>query len=258
MLCRRTVLSPIPVLAALATLTCADWDNPAALTELSPEVEFELSAAEIETFQEIEVHVHVHEGGSPMSMGDAQLEIQHADGGAVRTVSMESAGDGYAAHVMFFEPGDHHIHLMGIPHRHTITWEVGEHEVHVHRLHTTAGPFWLELAATPSPVLEQATAHVRVLVFELLPDGTKGMPVGGVTLSVEVHTPSGGETVLTATEEGAGEYEFQYAFGTAGTYELHVRIAGEPAAAAFHFPVLTPDTGNENGGTGGHDDGHDH
>lgn len=254
---RRTVLPPISLLAVLTTLTCADWDNPTALADLNPAVEFELSAGEIETFQEIEVHVHVHEGGSPMMLQDARLEIQHADGGAIRTVGMEPAGDGYEAHVMFFEPGDHQIHLMGMPHRHTIMWEVGEHEVHVHRLHATAGPYWIELASAPAPVLEHTSAHFHLLVFELLPDGTRGMHVTGLTLALEVHAPSGVEVALAATEEEAGEYEVQYLFGSAGVYELHVGIAGEPAAE-FHFPVLAPDAGDENGDMGGDGDGHGH
>ena len=43
----------------IAVLTAGCNDNPLALSELQPEVELEIEAAHIETFEEIEIAAHM-------------------------------------------------------------------------------------------------------------------------------------------------------------------------------------------------------
>lgn len=243
---------------ALGISACADWDNPTALSELAPDVEFEIEAAEVATFEEVEIHVDVSESGMPMRMHRSQLEIQHADGGEPRLIDMEPEGDGYAAHVLFFVEGEYHLHFFGQPKGHTIMTEMGEHEIEVHRQHRVIGPYRAELEVTPAPVEENSSAHVKVLVFELQPDGTAGAPVGGLDVEMEIHAPDGDETALLVVEEDAGEYEGEYFFGEAGQYELHVEIlvGSVREDGEFHIPVLSPEGEGGTGGEGGGGHGH--
>ena len=242
---------------AAALYACAGWDNPTALEDLQTTAEFEIEAARVETFEEVEIHVHVRERGSHVKVTQAQLEIEHAASGTARTVAMEPEGDGYAAHVMFFEEGEHHMHFMGVPARHRLMWELGEHELHVHNAHRIIGPYWVELEVSPAPVLEGNDGHIHVHVFELLPDGTAGAPVSGLDVELAIHSPSEVETVLTVVEEEEGEYEGEYAFGAAGTYELHVEIEvdGGHEEGEFHIPVLSPE-GEQEPDDGGPGHGH--
>ena len=243
---------------AVAALGCADWDNPTALSELQTETEFELSASRVETFEEVEIHVHVNEGGGPLGMRRAELEIEH-EGSPVRIVELTPEGDGYAAHVTFFEPGEHHLHLHGMPEGHHLMAEMGDREIDVHRRHQVIGPYWVELELDPAPVLEGQTAHIHALVYELLGDGTAGNPVGGLEVEMEIHSPDAVESLLSVVEEGAGEYEAEFTFAGAGVYELHVEIlvGAEHVGGEFHIPVLTSldDTGEDHNDGG---DGHGH
>ena len=50
---------------SIALSACADWDNPTALSKLELDVEFEIEATRVETFEEVEIHVHVLDNGSP-------------------------------------------------------------------------------------------------------------------------------------------------------------------------------------------------
>lgn len=237
-----------------AALNCADWDNPTALVDRDFQAEFEVGAAEIQTFEEVEVHVHIQEGGQSVSVHDPQLEMLHEASGAIQVVSMEEEGSGYAAHVMFFEDGAHHLHMIGIPSGHTLQWEMGESEVDVVRRHEAVGSYWVELSAHPAPVLEHTTADLHFNVYELLPDETRGAPVGGLVMHVEIHSPDGSEAILELTEGEVGEYEAAHAFGVAGEYELHVEIDGVMEPGEFHFTVLSPE-GEADGSDGG---GHAH
>jgi hypothetical protein len=235
---------------------CAGWDNPTALEDLQADVEFEIEAARVETLEEVQIHVHATEGGAPMTIHQPHLQIEHG-GVEVALVEMERVGDEYEAHVTFFEEGDHHLHFMGVPNRHRLEWEIGEHELHVHNAHRIIGPYWVELEVSPAPVLENQGGHIHVLVFELLQDGTAGAAVGGLQLDLEVHDPAGVETALAVAEEGVGEYEAEFAFGAAGEYELHVGIdvGGVLEEGEFHIPVPSPagepqEPGDEGGGHG--------
>ena len=256
-----TYVPAVALTVAAAALGCADWDNPTALADLEPEVEFEIGATEIQTLEEVEVHVDVRDGGLRMELTHSELEIQHADGSEPRVVSMEPAGEGYAAHVTFFEPGEHHIHFRGMPSRHRLIGDLGEIEVDVVRRHESVGPYWIELETSPhGPILEGQASHIHVHVFAVNADGTSGAPVGGLDLHLELHSPAGVEQALTVAEEEAGDYEGEYTFGAAGLYELHVEIevGTEEVSAEFHIPVSSldadePETQDEPGG-----DGHDH
>ncbi len=174
---------------------------------------------------------------------------------------MEREGDGYAAHVMFFQPGEHHIHFFGVPHRHRLRWEIGEHEVEVRRHHQVIGPYWVELELDPAPILAGADAHIHLFVFDLLLDGTVGNPVGDLDVAGELHAPDGVETVGSVNEETEGEYATAFTFVDSGVFELHVEIEvrGMHEDGEFHIPVLSPDgdVGEEHdeGDTGGHGHG---
>jgi hypothetical protein len=138
--------------------------------------------------------------------------------------------------------------------------ELGEHEIEVHRQHRVIGPYWAELEVSPATVLEDSSAHIHILVFELLGDGTAGDPVGGLDIEMAIHAPDGGEASLTVEEDQTGEYEGEHAFGEAGIYELHVEllVGGEHEEGEFHIPILSPSDSGAGDGEGGDNDGHGH
>jgi hypothetical protein len=243
-------------LAIAVVGACAGWDNPTALEDLQANVEFDVEVSRVETFEEIEIHIHATEGGAPMEIDQPHLEIEH-EGVQVGVVEMERVGDEYEAHVTFFEHGEHHLHFRGVPNKHRLEWELGDHEIDVHNAHRVIGPYWVELELSPAPVLEGEEGHIHVLVYELLNDGTAGLPVAGLDVELEIHDPSAVETALTVIEEEEGEYEAEFGFGAAGEYELHVEIEvdGVHEDGEFHIPVLSPEGEAEEPGDGG---GHDH
>lgn len=250
----------LAALALAGLMGCADGDNPTALADLQTETEFELTTTRVETFEEIEIHVHVEESGTSLGLHEAELEIEHALTGASRVVPVEPEGHGYAAHVTFFAPGEHHLHLEARPEGHNLMHEMGETELEVHRHHRVIGPYWVEIEVSPAPVLEGQTGHIHFLVFDLLEDGTPGNAAGGLDLGLEVHDPAGTGTSVGLLEEEVGEYEAEYGFGEAGAYEMHLEIdlGAEHADGEFHVPVLSsvedePDDHEDDGG-----DGHEH
>ncbi|MCH7875204.1 MAG: FixH family protein [Gemmatimonadetes bacterium] len=255
---RRLLAAPL----ALAVAACAGSDNPTALADLETAVEFEVSAAEIQTLEEVEFHIHVEERGMHLDLLQAELAIRHAGGEAIRTVALEQEGDEYRARVTFFEPGEHHVHVMGMPRGHGVMGEMGEFEVDVARRHEDIGPYWVEIATSPAgPLLEGQEAHIHIFVFDLLADGARGAPVTGLEFVAEMHHPHGTEMMLEVVEEAEGEYECDYTFSTAGIYELHVEIevGAEEVSGEFHIPVFSPDadepeTQDDTGGHG-HGDG---
>ncbi len=234
---------------------CADADNPTALSELEPETQFEIGAERVETFEEVEIHVIVREGGSPMMMRQSEMEIEHEDGAPPRIVEMEPHEDWYMTRVMFFEPGEYHLHFRGRPEGHRLMGEMGEHEIEVFRQHRVIGPYWVEMEVSPALIFPGGNAHIHFRVFDLLPDGTPGAEAGGLDLELEVHDPDGVETPVPVVEEEAGEYEAKYAFGDAGMYELHleIEVGGDKEDGEFHIPVLS----EEDAGEGNEDDGGD-
>ncbi len=243
------------LILGISGVGCAGLDNPTALADLAPDVDIDVAVTRVETFEEVEIHVQVREGGTRLPMLRSYLEIEHEAGGAVQVVELQPEGEGYAAHVMFYEPGEHHIHFFGMPQRHRLSREMGDREIDVFRSHQIVGPYWVELELTPAPVSEGEPAHVHLMIFDLLFDGTPGTPAAGLNVEVEVHDLDGGEAPLIVEEETLGEYEVQYEFGEAGIYELHVEIGGD--GGEFHIPVIDPnaDEENEDGGEGG---GHGH
>lgn len=239
---------------------CADWDNPTALADLELETEFEIAAGPVETFEEIEIHVHVAEGGAPLLMTEAELEIEVEATGELRVVAMHAAGNGYAAHVTFFEPGEHHLRFRGRAQRHNLMHEMGDHEIEVFRQHRVIGPYWVEMEVSPALVLPGGSAHIHFRVFDLLPDGTPGAEAGGLDLELEVHDPDGVETPVVMEEEDVGEYEAEYVFGEAGMYELHleIEVGTEHEDGEFHVPVLSEEEPGDEGDGGDGGDGHGH
>lgn len=241
------------IAAAGLTAACAGWDNPTALADLEPDVEFDVEADHVETFEEVEFHVHVREGGSPLHLTHGELEIRHATSGMTRLIDLEPEGDAYAAHVTFFEPGEHHVHLIGMPEHHGLSIEMGETEVDVERRHATIGTYRVEVSVSPVP--EPAVeAHVHLHVFD-----ASGAPATGLTLHLEMHAPDGSETELAVAEEDPGEYEAAFTFGALGPYELHVEIetAAGPVDGEFHIPLFV-DTHDDGDGQDQGGDGHAH
>lgn len=246
------------LILGVSALGCAGLDNPTALEDLTLDVEFEIETARLETYQEVEIHVHVSDGGQHVQMLQSALEIEHHESGAARTVEMHAEGDGYAAHVMFFEPGEYHLRFNGMPTKHRLMHEMGEFEVEAERYHTVVGPYWVEVEMSPGRVLPGQEAHIHLHAFTIGADGLPDQPASGLDMVVEIHDLSGVESVLVVAEEEAGEYEVGYLFGDAGTYEMHVEIDvnGVEQSGEFHLPIPTPEHDDEEGQkTGG---GHGH
>jgi hypothetical protein len=239
---RNRILN-VPIgLALLGAAACAGSDNPTALADLDPQTEFSISESRVETFEEVEISVLATEGGSPMEMVHAELEIEPATGGPAWAVEMEREGEAYAAHVTFFEEGEHHLHFRGTLEGHRLEMEMGEDEVEVHRRHIVVGPYWIEIEASPAPILESTQTTVHLLVFTDV-GGGPGDAVAGLEMEVEAHTPDGVVAALEVVEEEGGEYETEYLFGEAGDYELHVEVEvdGIHEDGEFHLPVLSRD-----------------
>ena len=258
--------------AAIAQWGCAGLDNPTALAELQVEAEIEIKASRVETFDEVEIHAHLTQGGVPMSMRQVQLQIEHENGGPTRVVDMEPEGEGFAAHVTFFEPGEHHVHVLGMPEQHRLTRRMGETAVDVHRQHQVIGPYWFELGVAPAPVMENASAEIRLYAYELHDDGSLGEPADGLELGFAVHLPDGREQDLSVHEVEHGEYEAPFTFGAAGLYELHVALEASHEEAEdehgdeheaetegeFHIRVLGEAVTDGGGSDSGGGDGHGH
>ncbi|GIW52220.1 MAG: hypothetical protein KatS3mg081_1575 [Gemmatimonadales bacterium] len=246
---RTVFLALLPAVGTVLS-SCAGRDNPVALDDLDVQAEFEIEAARVETLEEIEIAVRATHQGAPLNLRLAQLEIEPAVGGPAQRVTLEPGGEHYAAHVRFFQPGEHHLHFMAVPERHHLMKEMGEHEVEVHRAHRVIGPYWVELGLNPAPILEGSAAHLKIYGYVRNPDGTPGPPASGLEVHLALHSPDGQESVLAVAEEQPGEYEAEFTFAKAGTYQLHVEIEidGAHEEAEFHVPVLSP--GGEEAGTG--------
>jgi hypothetical protein len=253
--------------AAFLTWGCAGLDNPTALADLEPVTEWSVELAEVETMQPVGIVARVREGGSPMHLTHAQLEIDPPFG-PKRIVPLEAHEGGYEADVRFYEPGEHHIHLFGQPQKNHFMREMGEHEIDVerqHRLHGDEHRF--EVSVNPAPVIEGATAHITVHAFDMEHDGTVGHPAEGLHFSASLHMPDGAELPLDFSEHDHGEYESESLFPMAGSYELHIEIEGEDGHAGgeehgeeegveftIHVPALSgaPDDTPDDGGGHGH------
>ena len=193
------------------------------------------------------------QGSAHLPMLESRMEIEHHASGIVRTVEMHPEGDGYAAHVTFYEPGEYHLQFHGMPDGHRLSREMGEQEIDVFRHHLIVGPYWVEIESSPAPVVGGGEAHIHLMAYELLPDGTPGLIAAGLDMEVEVHGLDGSEMALGVEEETPGEYEIQYEFAGVGLYEFHVEIGED--RGEFHFPVIDleaeEDTAEEGEG-GGH------
>ncbi len=271
-----------PVAAlGLVLAACAGSDNPVALADREPHTELEIDAAVVETFEEVELHAHITEHGSPMGLREVHLEIEHASGGPVRSVQMSPEGDEYAAHVTFFQPGDNHVTIMGRPPRHGLMMTLGEFEVHAERRHEVIGDYWVELEVLPAPLYEGDDGDIRLLVYEH-EDGGPGHEASGLHITGSVHLPGGGEVDVEFEELTHGIYEVRHRFVLAGVYEIHVELEGDAhdggndghggedeghgdegeeshSEGEFHIPVLSPSTGeapghgdDQSGGGHGH------
>ena len=111
---------------------------------------------------------------------------------------------------------------------------------------------------SPGEVLPGQEAHIHLHAFTIGTDGMPDQPASGLDMVVEMHDLSGEESVLVVAEEEAGEYEVEYLFGDAGTYEMHVEIDvnGVEQSGEFHLPIPAPADDDEEGQkTGG---GHGH
>ena len=111
---------------------------------------------------------------------------------------------------------------------------------------------------SPGQVLPGQEAHIHLHAFTIGADGMPDQPASGLDIVVEIHDLSGEESVLVVLEEDAGEYEVEYLFGDAGTYEMHVEIDvnGVEESGEFDLPISAPadddDEGEKTGGGHGH------
>ncbi len=249
-------LSLTALILGVGGVACAGLDNPTALADLELDVDFDIEAVRAETFEEVEIHVVVREGSAHLQMLESRMEIEHHASGVGRTVEMHPEGEGYAAHVMFYEPGEYHLQFHGAPDGHRLSREMGEQAIDVFRHHLIVGPYWVEIESSPAPVVESGEAHIHLMAYELLPDGTPGLIAAGLDMELEVHGLDGSEMALGVEEETPGEYEIQYEFAGVGLYEFHVEIGED--RGEFHFPVIDLDADEdtaEEGQGGGHGHG---
>lgn len=235
---------------------CSD-DDPTGASQL--ETVFQIDADRVETFTPVGVQVGVMQGGSPMVMESGEMQVEHLGDGSTHTFQMGPLGDGFAGEMMFFEPGEHELHFEGSRHMGGMIEDLGHHRLTVHRQHRVIGPYWVELAVEPAPVLQGGTARIGFLVFELA-NVAPGGPVGGLSAQVTVHDPGGQGPTLPLTEAAVGSYETDHTFGDAGLYELHLEIDDGVTVETgdFHMPVLasSDDSGldyrDHHGGRGHH------
>ncbi len=245
------------ILVAFATATCADRDNPTALADLQMDVLLEITTERVETFDEVEIHARVTQGGRAMVMETMQLEIETHDGD-VEVIAMDPEGDGYSAHVVFFGTGEHHLLIKGAPlgHQAGLVTPMASHEIEVYAQHRIVGPYWVEMALSPAPVPEGGEAHIHLSVYEFDESGP-GQEVAGVEMHAELHHPDGDEAALVFVEEGPGEHEAPALFPEAGLYEIHLEIEVDEVhhEGEFHVPifgetVVTDETDSTGGGHG--------
>ena len=247
------------ILVAVAAAACADRDNPTALADLQVDVLLEIPVERVETFNEVEIHASVTQGGISMDMETMRLEIESHDGDVV-VMEMEPDGDGYSAHVVFHRAGEHHLLLKGAPsgHQAGLIIPMASQEIEVYAQHRIVGPYWVDLGLSPAPVPEGGEARIRLRVHEF--DGEEtGQEVGGVEMHGELHHPDGDETELVFLEEVPGEYEAPALFPEAGLYQIHLEIEvdGVHHEGEFHIPVfgetVVTDPTDSTGGGHGHD-----
>jgi hypothetical protein len=229
-------------LVGLALLGC-DKDSTSPLGN-GTETVFDIQVERIETFEDVDIHVEVHEGGDAFRMEHGEMMID-APGGTGWTHEMEQLGDGFVAHAMFFEPGNHELHFRGRRSGHGAE-NFGDHMIEVHRQHRLIGDYWAELSLAPAPAVVGTETTVTLHIFEL--DGqSPGSPAAGLTLAANLHDSDGVEYMVSFVESVAGVYETSQTFNAVGMYELHVTIGLEEGV--FHFPVLGS---LDDIGTGGH------
>lgn len=245
----KTTRSALTLTLAMGLLlwSCSD-DDPTGTSEPAVETEFQISADRVETFTPVGVEVGVMQAGSPMMMQSGEMHVEHLGAGSTRTFAMDPMGDGFGGEMMFFEPGEHELHFQGMRHMGGMMEDFGHHRLTVHRQHRVVGPYWVELAVDPAPVLENGTARIGFLVLELANAGP-GDPVSGLTARVTIHDSNGQGPTLTLTEAAAGSYETDHTFGEAGLYELHLEIdvGATVETGDFHMPVLI---GSDDSGLG--------
>lgn len=246
------------ILVAVAAGACADRDNPTALGDLQVDVLLEITTERVETFNEVEIHASVTQGGMAMVMETIQLEIESHDGD-VEVIGMEPDGDGYSAHVVFYGAGEHHLLIKGAPfgHHAGLVTPMASYEIEVYAQHRIVGPYWVEMGLSPTPVPEGGEAHIHLRVHEFDGEGP-GQEVGGVEMHAELHHPDGDEAELVFAEEVPGEYEAPAFFPEAGLYEIHLEIEVDEVhhEGEFHVPVFGETIGTDPTDSTGGDHGH--
>ncbi len=246
---RTKALAIMATLTALVLFACAQDSTSPQGGET--ETIFDVQDDRVETFEDVDIRIEVHQGGGSVSMEHGEMVIDAPDG-SEWTHEMDPMGDGYVAHAMFFQPGIHDLQFLGRRTGH-FEEEVGEHMIEVHRQHRLIGDYWAELSIDPAPVVEGMEATVALHVFEF--DGqVLGAPAGGLTVDAHLHDPGDVELPVSLVEADVGVYEATYIFDAAGLYELHITIGTDEGF--FHFPVFTSlgdiGAGGHGHGGGGH------
>ena len=260
----RNELLALAMVAGVAITGCGD--DPASVSNSDPDTRFEVQSSRVETYDEVTVNVRVQQDGSALHMQHGELEIEHKGGGHGYSWDMESDGDGFTAHMMFFEPGTHQLHFWGRQQDGDQDEDFGHHEIEVHRQHQIIGPYWVEMELDPVPPIVNQAETIRVRVFERLQDGTPGDPVGGLSVRMQVRGPDSMMDMLSVSEDETGVYMAEHTCDMTGMHYLQVQIgeSNTMEQGEFHFPVLGSledhEYGHHEDGEGHHhdDDGHGH
>ncbi|MEX0691379.1 MAG: hypothetical protein WD934_04720 [Gemmatimonadales bacterium] len=234
--------------AGLGTIGCATWDNPAALSDIQPTVEYTLSPSDLGTFTAIDLEVAVQAlSGDRVMMDDAMLELTDPVGG-VRTMAMARDGEHYGGIMVFLEPGTYHARIMGTPMGHALRAEMGEFEMEVHPLHGAVGS-WTVQVSLEAPTTVPSERHLILTV-----EDAAGTPVPGLSLAGEWHQPDGTDAEITFEDLGDGRYEAELRLLAWGDYELHLDING--VTGQLHLRIPAPDASGEAGDPPGGGHGH--
>lgn len=219
-------LALLPGVLVLSSTSCADVDNPTALseTELTAEVEIPSHLHSLTTY---DLHFRVLSNSEPVHLHDVQVEVVPPGGGPSFPVPVETTTHAFEAQFYLFASGEHHLRISGQPEGHHLGHQLWEEEVHVARTHIVSEGHRFELETEPAPIMPGSLALLHLFAFELEEDGTKGDETPGLALTGFLHFPDATGVRVEWDEHGHGEYEARAVFPGAGEYGLQVGLQEE-------------------------------
>lgn len=225
-------MTPRDWIAALLTATvavglasCADMDNPTALSDLNLTVNVEFPG-HMHTLTPNEFHFQVSSGSDPTHMSRLEFDVLPPGGAPAQRIPIEEVDGELRAQVYLYAAGEHHLRLRGQAPGHHLMMDLWEHEIMAARAHIVVDGHRFELETSPAPILPGGLALLHVFAFELEADGRKGPEAHDLQLAGALHLPDGTMVTIAWAEQGHGEYVGQAVFPAAGSYSIQVGLAG--------------------------------